>query len=332
MGKILLVTLIVGIGLPFRWWERLRLGKKIRETQIHEEPVFVLGHWRGGTTLIHNLLSLDKRYGYVTYLQGLFPHAFLASGFFRWFAVRIMPPTRPMDNMKINTESPQEEELALISQSGHSLYNMWIAPSRQEEYWEKYARFSSPESKKAWRKGYEDLLKGATLNFKGKPMLLKNPPNTMRIPLLLEMFPKAKFIFICRNPYKVYASTSKLYRDVINFFQIQDEDAERIDKNILSIYEEMNKKYLEERKLIPEGQLIEITFEEFVGDKMKGLEDIYTTLGIGGFEKMRPIYEEYLEGIKSYKKNKLKLDEEVKRKVNQHWAFAFDAFHYEMEK
>ncbi|MGB1217302.1 MAG: sulfotransferase family protein [Saprospiraceae bacterium] len=330
-GKILLVSLVVWIGIPFRIWERFRLKQKIKNTPIHPEPVFILGHWRGGTTLLHNLLTSDKRFAYVTYLQGLFPHAFLASGFFRWFAVKIMPSTRPMDNMKINTESPQEEELALISQSGHSLYNMWIAPEKHLDFWQKYGHFSDEKSKKNWDKGYTQLLKAATYNFEGKPLVLKNPPNTMRIPYLLEKFPNAKFVFICRNPYKVYASTYKLYRDVINFFQIQEEDEENVVNNILQIYREMNQKYLKDRYLIPKENLIEIKFEDFVKDKMGGLENIYEQLNLGDFETIRPTYQAYLDSIKSYKKNKLRTDDKVRKDVNANWGFAFDAFGYEKE-
>ncbi len=330
--KILLVTLIIVVGIPFRMWERFQVGKKIKETKIHESPVFILGHWRGGTTLLHNLLSMDKEMGYITYLQGLFPHAFLASGFFRWFAVRIMPNKRPMDNMEINTESPQEEELALIGQSGHSLYNMWVAPEKIKETWNLYARFEDEEFKEKWIKSYLDLLKAATFNFKGKRLLLKNPPNTMRVEFLLEQFPKAKFIYIYRNPYKVYASTYKLHRDVIDFFQIQDEDEKIIMDQVLEMYQEMHESYQKNKSKIPVENLIEIKFEDFVSDKMKGLEKIYQKLDLGDFEERRAMYENYLSSIKNYKKNKLRTDNEIIKAVNEHWSFALDAYGYEKEE
>ncbi len=331
-GKILLVTLVVIVGFPFRLWEKFRVGKQIQNTKIDESPVFILGHWRGGTTLLHNLLSKDPQFGYVTYLQGLFPHAFLASNFFRWFATRIMPSKRPMDNMEIDTESPQEEELALIAQSGHSLYNMWIAPEKQNEIWNDYALFKNKEIKNKWSKGYLDLLKTATLNFQGKRLVLKNPPNTMRIPYLLEQFPNAKFIFIYRNPYKVYASTYKLYRDVINFFQLHDEDESFIDQNILRIYKEMNEAYQKNKNLIPQENLIEIKFEDFVKNKEEGLKNIYQKLDLGDFKNVESIYQKYLLTIQNHKKNKLNTDKEVLKKVNDNWSFAFKEFNYEMEK
>lgn len=331
--RIFTSSLVILIGIPFRIWERFRVGKKIENTQIHESPIFILGHWRGGTTLLHNLLCKDPQFGYVTYLQGLFPHSFLASNFFAWIAKTIMPKKRPMDNMEININSPQEEELALIAQSGHSAYNMWIAPDEHWEIWGKYGKLDKDTKLKSkWSKGYLQLLKGATFNFKGNRLVLKNPPNTARIPYLLEQFPNAKFIHIYRSPYKVYASTYKLYRDVINFFQLHDEVEKKVNDNIIKIYKDMYASFNEHKNLIPKENLLEIKFEDFVKNKEGGLKDIYTQLNLGDYSKVESIYTEYLSSIKSYKKNKLRTDDEVIKTVNEHWRFALDNFGYEKEE
>jgi len=43
---------------PFRISERLKFDNKINNVEINESPVFLLGHWRSGTTDLHNLFSL----------------------------------------------------------------------------------------------------------------------------------------------------------------------------------------------------------------------------------------------------------------------------------
>ncbi len=331
--RIFTSSLVIWIGIPFRIWERMRLGKKIQETAIHDSPIFILGHWRGGTTLLHNLLCKDPRHGYVTYLQGLFPHSFMASGFFAFIAKTIMPKKRPMDNMEIDIHSPQEEELALVCQSGHSVYNMWVAPEDHWKTWEQYGRLEQDNEYKAkWHKGYMDLLKAATLNFGGKRLVLKNPPNTARIPYLLEQFPNAKFIHIYRNPYKVYASTYKLYRDVINFFQLHDEVEQEVDAQMIRIYQDMYDSFNTHKHLIPKENLIEIKFEEFVKDKEGGLKRIYEQLDLGDYAEVESTYQDYLSSIKSYKKNKLRTDDGVIKAVNKNWAFSLRNFTYEREE
>jgi hypothetical protein len=47
-----------------------------------------------------------------------------------------------------------------------------------------------------WKEIYLYLLKKETLYRDGKRLVLKNPANTARVTLLLEMFPNARFVHI----------------------------------------------------------------------------------------------------------------------------------------
>ena len=66
-------------------------------------PVFILGHPRTGTTLLHSLLALDEeRFTFCDTFMAGFPHCFL---FFetlgKFLFSGILSETRPMDNMKL---------------------------------------------------------------------------------------------------------------------------------------------------------------------------------------------------------------------------------------
>ena len=39
--------------------ENLRYGKAVANSTISQPPLFILGHWRSGTTLLHELLAQD---------------------------------------------------------------------------------------------------------------------------------------------------------------------------------------------------------------------------------------------------------------------------------
>jgi len=93
--------------------EQGRYGDVIERTEI-PPPVFVLGHWRSGTTHLHNLLAVDKRFAFPNNYDALFPHSILSmenvhSPFIQWF----LSPRRPMDNVAWTMKSPQEDEFAL---------------------------------------------------------------------------------------------------------------------------------------------------------------------------------------------------------------------------
>src|SRR5206468_56934 len=56
--------------------ERREYGPRIEATEVHR-PLFILGHWRSGTTHLHNLLDLDPQFACPNLLQALNPLTFL---------------------------------------------------------------------------------------------------------------------------------------------------------------------------------------------------------------------------------------------------------------
>ena len=158
--------------------------------------------------------------------------------------------------------------------------------------------------------------------------MLKSLVNTARIPLLLELFPDARFIFISRNPYKVYLSTWKLYKNIIPIFSFQHISSEKLDEEILYCYKSLFQKYLVDKKLIPKDNLVEITYEDFVKKPLETLESLYNKLDIKGFEEAKPFFNRYIKAHDGYTPQKYKIDEAIKEKVYREWRFAFDTFGY----
>ena len=73
-----------------------------------------LGHWRTGTTYLHELLIRDPRHSYPTTYQCLAPGHFLISE--AWLPkvfFFFVPSRRPMDNMPAGWDRPQEDEFGL---------------------------------------------------------------------------------------------------------------------------------------------------------------------------------------------------------------------------
>jgi hypothetical protein len=46
-----------------------RYRKLLADKPLEHDPVFILGHWRSGTTFMHNVFSCDKHFGYNTTYQ-----------------------------------------------------------------------------------------------------------------------------------------------------------------------------------------------------------------------------------------------------------------------
>src|SRR6202043_3561987 len=105
------ITFISFFHTVLRLLQDAIFGRAIRKTQLKGPPIFILGHWRTGTTLLHDLMICDERFGYPTTYECVNPcHFLLTERFlprlFKW----MMPASRPMDNMKLGFDRPQEDE------------------------------------------------------------------------------------------------------------------------------------------------------------------------------------------------------------------------------
>ena len=177
-----------------------------------------------------------------------------------------LPEKRPMDDLEMEADLPYEEEYAIGNLSPYSFYHGWYFPRKLDYYFRRYVLFDDADDdiKEGWRNTYTYLLKKMSYKYPGKPILLKSPVNTGRIKLLLETFPDSRFIHICRDPYKVYLSTWRLYKAILPTFSFQHVEYESVDRFILDFYREVYKRYFDEKDLIPDGNLVEIRYEEFV--------------------------------------------------------------------
>lgn len=330
--RILFMNSVSIVGIPFRIFEYMCYNKAIKKTKLSFPPIFIIGHWRSGTTHLHNLLTQDPQFGFVTMLQASFPKSFMSNTFFSFWMNQFLPETRPMDNMKMGICKPQEDEMALGNLFPYTFYNALYFPKRMMEYYNKYVRFKNVSSKlvKKWKYTYDYLLKTATLNMGGKRLVLKNPVNTARIKILLEMYPEAKFIHIYRNPYIIYLSTRHFYKKAIEIFMFQNVSNELLEENIIKIYKEMMKSYFKEKRLIPSNNLIDVKFENLEDDTIGQLERIYTKLNLQGFDKNKNRFEFYLEQIKSYKKNKFQMDNRILNLIEKNWRFTIDKWNYKI--
>jgi len=221
----------------------------------------------------------------------------------------------------------------LGNMSPYSLYHLWSFPQNAKQYFDRYAIFKdvSSEEIETWKEKYMELIKTATFNMGGRRLVIKNPANTGRIPILLEMFPHAKFIFLHRDPYEVFLSTRNLYKKTLPHSQLQEISDEEIDVNILTFYTEMMKHYLSDRDLIPPRNLIEIGYHELDQTPLPLMRRIYNSMNFWPYVRVRKRLHRYLDSLKGYKKNSYKISPTDIKNVNRHWAFSFKEWGYPMQ-
>lgn len=334
-GRLLAMSVINIINFPFRTYERLLINPRIDRSKITEPPIFIIGHWRSGTTHLHNLLTQDKQMGYLTTYQGVFPDTmfnYLGKFIFKNFTKVLIPRTRKGDNVTLKTDNPQEEEFALGDKTRLSYYYFWMFPENTLDYYEEALRTKDVPEKKLskWKHEYRLLVKKALKNT-GRPIFLsKNPPSTARIKTLLDTFPEARFIHIHRNPVEVYLSTNHFFNIMMPHLQLQTTSDPQREELILEVYQKMMHHYLEDKALIPADRLVEIAFDKLETDPLGVLDYVYHELNLPGFEEAKPAFKSYVQSMKSYRKNRHSISQEKLDKVLSQWGFAMNHWNYEV--
>jgi hypothetical protein len=317
---------------PFRLSERIKFDKSIENVKINDPPIFLLGHWRSGTTYLHNLFSMDNRFGFFSTFYAYLPGAFLGyEKLLKPIVVSSIPDKRPMDDVKMDADFPQEDEYALGAFTPFSYYHGWSFPKNMDFY-NRFVCFNKvpKEYIEEWKKVYLYLIKKVILNENDKRIVIKNPSNTGRIKLLLEMFPDAKFVHIHRNPYHVFLSMMRFMRIVIPLYCVQNPPKiDIIENSMMNLYEEIYKNYFKDRDLIPKGNFVEVKYEDFVINPLSELKKIYKSVNIDGFDKYERTFNAYILSQSEVKLNSYHLDEELKDKIYRRWGFVFKEYGYD---
>lgn len=332
--RAIIVTLASIANSGFAIIEKLRFGKVIKQAKLPEAPVFVLGHWRSGTTFLHELLAQDTaQFQYANTYRVVNPLTFLTTeSVFTKALAGMVPPKRPMDNMDLKFSSPQEDEIAPLLMTRKSLYLGMSFPHNTEKY-DKFLSFKdvSRSDVEKWKTAFVYFCKKLMLND-NRTLLLKSPAHTARIRTILEIFPDARFVHIHRDPYKVFQSQRHFFDTAGWFTYLQRPIIEAIDEGILKRHEAMYDAYFSDLPLIPKDRICELSFNDLEANPVGEIKNIYKSLSLEGYEEFAPKLERYVDTLKGYKKNDFGgLGDADKKMVAQHWKRSFETWGYSMD-
>ncbi len=326
----LIIAILSFINFIFWALQEIFFGRRIRSTAITEEPIFVIGHWRSGTTLLHELLVLDSRHTYAdTYACFAANHFIASAWFFRPWLKYLLPARRPMDNMPAGWNHPQEDEFALCNMGVRSPYLTIVFPNRppQDQRYLELAGLSLKELH-FWKSKFRWFLQCITLRHP-KRIVLKSPPHTCRVKVLLEMFPRAKFVHIVRDPYVIFPSTVNLWKRLYRDEGLQMPTYEGLEEHVFRTFERMYEVFERDRELLAAGQFSEVRYEDLTKNPLEQMHRIYEDLQLGDFEQVRPALEHYLADQKDYKTNRYQITPELERQITRRWSRYLTQYGYE---
>ncbi len=303
--------------------------RQIAQTPISKAPVFIVGHWRTGTTFLHELLILDSQLNYPNTYQCLSPNDFLLTeDLFKklfWF---LLPERRPMDNVNVGWDRPQEEEFAMCMLGQPSPYLDVIFPnSPPMTPGALDLQGLSAAQRRNWKQAFYRFVQ--TLTFKDpRRLVLKSPPHSCRIPTLLELFPDARFVHIVRNPYDVFPSTVRLWKSLADKHGVQTPGHRDVEERVFQTLPHLYAKLEEGKKLVAPSRFHELRYEDLVRNPLGEMNRLYDRLELEGFDQARPRLADFLSRNANYETNRFNLSPAKRDEITRRWGDVIRQYGY----
>ncbi len=200
------------------------------------KPVFIIGNFRSGSTLLHRLMARDTEnfasiksweiYSALSISQRKFIRGLkMIDGWFfgGYFNRRLHSwenrTIRKVKIHKMGIHEPEEDE-GLFFYNWYSLFVWVFFPVELDSApYHRFDQMISPPIKRRVMRFYEQCIK-RHLYFHGgaKHYLTKNPSLTGRIDSLLKYFPDAKIVYLVRNPLENISSQISWFSFAWSYF------------------------------------------------------------------------------------------------------------------
>jgi hypothetical protein len=269
---------------PFAWLQTLWFQRRIQACACPDNPVVVIGHWRSGTTFLHQLLAADPAAATARNHFTIAPQAALVlkpllKPLLKW----VMTKHRPIDAVPWGAEDPQEDEVGLARLTMDTHMAGIAFPLNYQRHFRRAVLNSTPEFE-------QTLLQFTSLTWLddggGKThLVIKNSAHTARIALMLRLFPRARFVYLHRRPIDSIRSLAQVKQRLAQLVGLQEPPSSlRQVKETAAAHDQLQEAYARSRHLIPKGQLVEIAYDDLVQSPLNTLQRIYSALEISGWD------------------------------------------------
>ncbi len=316
----------------FSWIETARYKDALMNAPDPDDPIFIIGHWRSGSTMLHQLMNLDPALCTSTLFQVAVPDSFLVSySWYRPIFKCFVSHGRPMDDVKIGMDEPQEDEYAIYRISDYSPLEGIVFPKSSAYFLSNGGHLlPSWASLAKWKTDVKAFYK--KLFFQNRKRIIsKNPFHSFRIPDLCEMFPNARFIHIVRSPYSVVPSTIRMWSIVQkqnalngNIQPPQSAEVVGVLKNLLETVEK-------ERMNLPPGTMVRVRFEDLEIAPVETMRTMYSDLGIEFTHDLERLIDRFMKQNSAFKKNVFTLTDKDKALINRELEFSMRSYGYDQK-
>jgi len=254
------------------------------EGEAGRDLIFVMGFWRSGTTLLHELLAAGPGMAAPRTWQCMNPSGFRIAG----------PPasraavSRPMDGVLVDALSPQEDEFALLARGAPSVYRAWLDPRRWDEALpalEQQTWLALPESQ--WLADWRTFL-GWCMPEAANRLAVKSPNHVFRLEALHRVWPRARFVWTLRDPVDTWHSNRKMWRAMTAMYSLWQGRAGDLDRFLLKAMSEYAAALRWAADALDSETVAYLDFDRLTRDTAEALQGLTRRLELGSWETWRP--------------------------------------------
>jgi len=107
---------------------------------------------------------------------------------------------------------------------------------------------------------------------------------------------------------------------ILRFFSVQKISDAELDELVFEHFIYLTKQYEKQKTLIPEGNLIEISYEHLIKNPYQSVKEIYTGLNLSGFEQSAEDLKSRIEVERGYRNFQYELSDPVIQKIEKRWG------------
>ncbi len=301
---------------PVTLAETALLAARSRATRA---PLFIVGHWRSGTTHLVNLLAAAGRFNLPTPVSVGLPAEWLMLGrpLEPWLA-RLIPEGRWIDAVKVDRAAPQEDEIALANLGAPSFYEAYYLPGDFRRRLRELL-FLGEAGLRAWLDRAEAYYARLERTRPDARLVIKNPVYTARVAALVERWPEARFVHCVRDPYAVFGSTLRFHRELGAALGLAPFDEAEIEAAVIETYATMMARFEADRTRLAPGRLVDVRYEELAADPLAVVERLYALLELGEFAADRPAIAAHVASVAGYRAGRYRLDEATRARLDAAW-------------
>ena len=253
--------------------------------------VFVLGFWRSGTTLLHELLASGPRMAAPRTWQCMNPSGFRIGG----APVSRAAVSRPMDAVSVSALSPQEDEFVLLARGAPSVYRAWLDPRRwqetlpalRQETW-----LSLPEQE--WLGDWRTFLGWCTPEG-ADTLVVKSPNHVFRLQALHRLWPKARVVWTLRDPADTWHSNRRMWQAMTAMYGLWSWPAGALDRLLFEAMSEYAAALRWAAATLGPDTMACVDFERLSRSGAEVLRALTGRLDLGKWESWQPTVQPLLD-------------------------------------